>query len=480
MRKYKKPLNRSVSIGCIAFILFLCVVLSVVNYIFFSRALYGRYNTFLTDTLQFIDHKIDKDDLFECIETLEKSENYEEVQQLMNDMLDTSGIHYLYIITPLDADNTHTCFTVMTGMTKDEIENHYDEQNFLGDVFDDFPPQTVQHFIDAMKKPGEVTFDKDSESTIWGVDYTGMLPLTTSDGNTFTVLAADISVSEIYKELLRHTLQNIFLIIFTGLLFSLLFILWSRKNITKPIEQLERSVVDFARTSHNQDNPEHLVYSKPYIHTENEVESLSDAVAQMSDDIKLYAKNIVEAENKILDLKQDASRLGLLAYQDALTHVKNKTAYDKAMEVLEESIKKKTVEFALVMIDLNSLKHINDVFGHEKGNAYIIGSCSIICMIFTHSPVFRIGGDEFVVLLENTDYKFKDELMEALKASVEGYISKPECNPWERYSMAAGIAVYNPATDENTESVFKRADQMMYRNKQRMKAEEVKEVLDEL
>ena len=132
------------------------------------------------------------------------------------------------------------------------------------------------------------------------------------------------------------------------------------------------------------------------------------------------------------------------------------------------------------MIDLNSLKHINDVYGHDKGNAYIIGSCAIICMIFTHSPVFRIGGDEFVVLLENTDYKFRDELMDALNASVEGYVSKTDCDPWERFSMAAGMAIFDPETDKDAESVFKRADQIMYTNKQRMKAEELKEVLDEL
>ena len=70
--------------------------------------------------------------------------------------------------------------------------------------------------------------------------------------------------------------------------------------------------------------------------------------------------------------------------------------------------------------------------------------------------------------------------MEALNAAVEGYIYKAECKPWDRYSMAAGMAVYTPEIDKDAESVFKRADQLMYENKQRMKAEEVKEVLDEL
>ncbi len=480
MRKYKKPLNRSISIGCISLILSLCIGLSIVNSHALYKAQFERYNTYLTDVLNYINHQIDADDLYECMINNQKSEKYDELQELLNNLLDAGGVHYLYIITPLEAENTHTCLTVITGMTKDEIENHYDEQNFLGDVFDDFPVETVQHFMDAMNTPGKISFDKDNEATIWGFDYTGMLPLTTSDGKTFTVLAADISVYDIYRTLLRHTLGNIFLIIVIGFLGSLIFILWSRKNLTKPIESLEQSVVNFARTSHNQADPDQLIYQHPIIHTSNEVESLSDAIANMTDDIKAYAKNILEAENQITNLRHNASKLGVLAYQDSLTHVKNKAAYDKAIEALNDSIQNQRGEFAIVMIDLNSLKHINDVYGHDKGNAYIIGSCQIICMIFTHSPVFRIGGDEFVVILENTDYKFRDELIEALKASVEGYIARTECAPWERFSMAAGMAVYDPETDKDAESVFKRADQIMYKNKQRMKAEEVKEVLDEL
>ena len=470
MNKYKKPLNKSISLFCIFFILLLGLVISIVNYRSFNRALYERYNNYLSDALRYLEYNINEDDLYECIITNHKSENYNKVQLLMNSMLDTSHLHYLYIITPLDIETYHTCLTVMTGMTKEEIENDYENQNFLGDIFDGFPPETVKTFADAMKKPGKITFESDRESTSWGFDYTGMLPLTTSNGVTFTVLAADISIEDIYQTLWKHFALNIILILSFGLLFSLIFISWSRKNITNPIALLEHSVVDFARTSHNLSNPDLLIYNQPVIHTENEVESLSDAVTKMSDDIKAYAKNIVEAENKISNLRESASKLGMIAYQDALTHVKNKAAYDKAVTILNEKINKKKAEFALVMIDLNSLKHINDVYGHENGNAYIIGSCSIICTIFTHSPVFRIGGDEFVVILENTDFKFRDELMQAFSVAIEGYSIRTDCKPWEKFSMASGLAVYDSKTDTDADSVFKRADKLMYENKQKMKA----------
>ena len=470
MRKYKKPLKRSISIGCISFILSLCVVLSIVNYSSLRRALFERYNNYLTDIVRFIDYKIDKDDLYKCMQTSTKSENYKMVQQIMNDFLDTGKIHYLYIVTPLEVEPSHTSLSVLNGMTKYEIENEYDDLYFLGDVFDDFPPRTVQNFMNAMKKPGEITFDLDRESSSWGFDYSALLPLSTSDGKVFTVLAADISVSEIFSTLLRHGIVNILLILVVGFIFSIIFILWSKKNVTKPIEDLEHSVVEFAETSHGQNDPSQLVYNKPDIHTSNEVESLSDAVNQMSGDIKLYATSILEAENKISNLRQNASRLGVLAYQDALTHVKNKAAYDKAKENINEAIKNKDVEFALVMIDLNSLKTINDVYGHENGNLYITGSCSIICRIYDHSPVFRIGGDEFLVLLENIDYINREELYQKLTETFRQTAEREECDPWKRYSLAAGMAVFNPEADNDIDSVFNRADKIMYDNKQRMKA----------
>ena len=89
-------------------------------------------------------------------------------------------------------------------------------------------------------------------------------------------------------------------------------------------------------------------------------------------------------------------------------------------------------------------------------------------MIFAHSPVFRIGGDEFVVILENSDFDNADSLLNSLKSALSE--SQKAENEWERVSAAAGIAVYDPAIDEGVESVFKRADMTMYENKKKMKA----------
>lgn len=466
MAKYAKPLNRSISIGCVFFIVALCIFVSIVNYDAFRRALYGRYNAYLTDVLRYIESNIDQDDLRACTETTTKSEKFDELQELLNNIVDVCDVHYVYALRPLNTDEINNCMTIISGMTKEEIENEYDDLYFLGDIFyDDFPPETMKQFFSAMEKPGEISFEIDHEATSWGYDYTGILPLQDSTGTVYGVMCVDISVSEIYQMLLQHTIKSVLIIALVGVFFSVCFILWSKKHITQPIKLLEESVVDFAKTSHGQNDPQMLVYNEPDIHTANEVESLSQAVTQMSGDMKTYAENILAAEGKVSNLQKNVAELGTLAYQDALTHVKNKTAYDERLLQLNAKIEDKQAMFAIVMIDLNNLKHINDKYGHERGNTYITGSCQIVCEIYEHSPVFRIGGDEFVVLLENRDYKTRDALFEKICAVFAEQRNDSSKEPWKRFSAAVGMAVFDAQKDATADEVFKRADKAMYKNK---------------
>ena len=153
---------------------------------------------------------------------------------------------------------------------------------------------------------------------------------------------------------------------------------------------------------------------------------------------------------------------------DALTKVRNKRAYDLEVQRVEQELRDGKTDVGIAMIDMNYLKRTNDVYGHEQGNASLQKLCQTICGVFKHSPVFRVGGDEFVVILENHDY----ENLDALKIKFEAELRKlnnPD-KPWESVSAAAGYALYDPAVDDGVESVFKRADEQMYERKKEMKA----------
>ena len=104
---------------------------------------------------------------------------------------------------------------------------------------------------------------------------------------------------------------------------------------------------------------------------------------------------------------------------DALTGIKNKHAYIDFEEELDRKIEEKeNVEFAIIICDVNGLKVVNDTSGHVAGDEYIRRTCGLICDVFKHSPVFRVGGDEFVVVAQGSDY----ENVEALTRKIR------ECN----------------------------------------------------
>ena len=119
--------------------------------------------------------------------------------------------------------------------------------------------------------------------------------------------------------------------------------------------------------------------------------------------------------------------------------------------------------FAVVVFDVNGLKFVNDTAGHQAGDQYLRDSCNIICSIFKHSPVFRIGGDEFAVISEGKDYLRIDELIGEVNAHNE------EAARTNGIVIACGMSKFQK--DENVAAVFRRADANMYENKMRLKGE---------
>ena len=111
---------------------------------------------------------------------------------------------------------------------------------------------------------------------------------------------------------------------------------------------------------------------------------------------------------------------------------------------------------------MNNLKTVNDTSGHNAGDELIRGACRIVCETFKHSPVFRVGGDEFAVISQKSDYDEIDELVQMIevhnkKALRDGGIV-----------IACGMSKYD--NDSSVASVFERADQNMYVNKSDLKA----------
>lgn len=153
-----------------------------------------------------------------------------------------------------------------------------------------------------------------------------------------------------------------------------------------------------------------------------------------------------------------------IANIDSLTGVKSKHAFSERERLVNEAIKNGTAEpFAIVVCDVNGLKHINDTLGHKAGDAYIKSASHMICEIFAHSPVFRTGGDEFVAYLTGRDYENRQYLMHTLHHKSVAHIGSNQA------VVSGGISDYVSGKDTDIHEVFERADRFMYGEKESLK-----------
>lgn len=158
----------------------------------------------------------------------------------------------------------------------------------------------------------------------------------------------------------------------------------------------------------------------------------------------------------------EVARAMNIANKDPLTGVQSRTAYNNMETVLNAQISAGTSEtFGVIVCDCNNLKEINDNFGHAAGDRLIIDMSKTICDIFLHSPVYRIGGDEFAILLQGLDY----ENREALTKKLDMYRDER----YAGYSFAWGMSEFNKEDDIDVHDVYKRADSKMYENKRTLK-----------
>ena len=152
------------------------------------------------------------------------------------------------------------------------------------------------------------------------------------------------------------------------------------------------------------------------------------------------------------------------AYRDSLTGVKSKHAYLETEMAYDERIACDEVDaFGVIVFDINGLKEINDTQGHDAGDRYIREGCALICHTFVHSPVFRTGGDEFVVILEGGDYNSRSGLLSDFDKTIHDNIKDG------KVVISSGLDEYRKGSDDQFQAVFERANRRMHEHKRYIK-----------
>ncbi len=462
MGTYKRPMQRSLLLGSAVFVVLMCVVLSLQTYFTFSGWYYEQYNANLANVIMCVGHNLDVDDLQECVNTGVPSKKYAELQEFLNECVDDFNLAYLYVSIPR---SDGVMVSVCSATSEAEREAGDDEDwPLLYEITDEYTPQSIQPYVDAWETTGITYFETDSE---WGECYSACKPLVASDGQKVALLCADLYVDAMHTQIMQYVLRSAILGSLICIAFVVLLLLWLRRDVTLPILKLERSARSFAQKSHDRSDPASLLFDDPHINTQNEVESLSDAISQMSEDMQGYVEDIVRAELLAQNAREQVEGMSRLAFEDPLTHARSKAAYARAVEGMRAEIAAGNTEFAILMIDLNNLKYVNDTFGHDNGDRYLTGACNTITQTLGNTPLYRTGGDEFVAILRGDDYQHCAVLLKELQGRLAKTQADDSVEPWERYSAACGLAKYR--LGEAYEDVFARADRIMYRNKTRMK-----------
>ena len=259
-----------------------------------------------------------------------------------------------------------------------------------------------------------------------------------ANGMTLVLFA---SYDDIRQIRLAMALKILISVILLASVFSIV-VFFVVKKVVKPLKKLTEASIKLSSGDYDVD----IEPSNTY-----EIQQLSAAFEIM-----------------IMNLREHEKLQHILAYRDSLTGLRNTTSYKKWVTDFNKKIKDESPTFGVIVFDVNDLKKTNDNFGHNAGNKMIAAASQIISDTFKRSPVFRIGGDEFLVILQNRDLEDRDDLFSAFESKCNETLVETESTNIP-ISIAKGFSMFAPDKDTQFSDVFKRADEEMYNNKKAIK-----------
>ena len=438
----------------------LLILLAIVTYNKLSDFTGNQYEQLAKGATSLMYDVINKDKIDYYISENYSSEEYRDILKYFHKIRDSYGITYMYVYRFYIDDE---------GVAKGEVIFDLDEE------YSDTPPQESidwigdSYIVDVpfSNHMEDIITGDESKSLWYEVNVEGGLisylrPMADEDGNYLCSLCIDYNTSEIRKRNLSFII-SVFLITFVVHIIIMMIVIRLLHNIViKPMDKITNCISNLSYDEgHIFDNINEL--EQLDIHTGNQIDNLYNSLVTSMKESAYYLSNYNRAKDEIKEINEIVSK-------DALTGVRSKSAYNSDTISINKEIKRdEIVNFAVVMIDMNNLKYINDTYGHEIGNNYIIGCCRLICNAFKRSPVYRIGGDEFVAILRGDNYLIRGDLVEELKREFEDSYSNENQQEYNRFSASIGISDYIRGEDKHFEDVFNRADNDMYEQKMKFK-----------
>ena len=287
-------------------------------------------------------------------------------------------------------------------------------------------------------------------------------PIFDSEGNYIASACVDFSMQELHGQNIYFILILSMILIIISIILLVLAVVGLKHMVTNPLLAIANAVSGF-KYEQDSDRSENLNSLKNItLRSNNEISILYKALVAAETDSANSITSFRKAEDQIHVMDERISKLGDLALRDEMTNVGNKAAFSGQISNIRDDD-----EYGIVLMDANNLKMINDTYGHGAGDEYIKGCCKILCDVFERSPVFRIGGDEFAVILKGKDYENRHELFEELKETFRRIWTEKENDPTHRFSGSVGMA--DSTHCRSTRETIKTADENMYEDKKLFK-----------
>jgi len=309
---------------------------------------------------------------------------------------------------------------------------------------------------------GIASVDDAAAEDEWGNFYSAYSPVFDSEGNVAGIIGVDFD-AEWFKDQMMENSWSIVVISVISVGVACLLVVLFTTRLRKQYRQLNKALTVF---SSDIDELKNEISSDFIIPGEQPV---PDEAAEAPLPLKGADAEIEEMRLKMNSLhneiRQYLTYIQKKATTDAMTHVGNNSAFEEAFRSMDQKISEGTADFYVGVFDINYLKPVNDEYGHTYGNTIIQAAAAVIAEVFGYDNTYRIGGDEFLVIVEHIS---ADE-MAAQFTQLDNAISLyNKTNPDSKVtlSIAKGYAGFRRGEDESFKQVFQRADNEMYANKE--------------
>lgn len=323
-------------------------------------------------------------------------------------------------------------------------------------------PKDTNPLLTVALETGEIQAGRCALDDKYGADYTYIVPMAV-EGETLGLVCVGANMGKVRRSAMLGALILAGAVLLAALLGGGVLVMSAKRRYIDRLARLSDHVEAYADTKDASvaDAIDREIIGR------NEVAMLSHQLSRVIQELRNPFENIENITGELSDTREKAEQLNMLANTDSLTGLGNKMAYNEALAQLEREIAAGTAAFTIVMIDLNFLKRINDYDGHDKGDLALCRLADHVRAAFPNCGKYRIGGDEFVVILKRVASIHAPVLVEAFQKRLE---DDPNTEPWLHISAAVGYWTYGQEGVVDVADIFEHADRQMYAHKAAMKA----------